>query len=243
MRVVAQDDGAAGRVADTFAALVGALAAEPDLAEFPQLVATRSRELLGVRAVVVLLADQEARLSVRVSADRPLVRQFAEAHTLPGPLLDAHRRAVPVSIADLAAARQRWPRFAPVLAAAGLPRAHVAPFTAGGQALGALGLFHDADLAAQAAVAQSLAQVLGAHLALHRAVQLHRTRADQLTRALDSRVLIEQAKGVMAERLQVDVNAAFSVLRGFARRTNQRLHSVARAVVTRELDIAASSKP
>jgi hypothetical protein len=239
---VAQEDGVAGRVADTFAALVGALAVDADLTEFPQLVATRCRALLGVRAVVVLLADQEARLSVRVSADQPVTRQFAEVHTVPGPLLDAHRRAAPVAVADLAAAQQRWPRLAPVLVAAGLPRAHAVPFTSGGQALGALGLFHDDDLAEQAPVAQSLAQVLGAHLALHRAVQLHRTRADQLTRALDSRVLIEQAKGVMAERLQIDVNAAFSVLRGFARRTNQRLHSVARAVVTRELDIAATTK-
>ena len=143
-------------------------------------------------------------------------------------------------LSDLAA---RWPTFVSTVARAGAFRSvHALPLRLRGHAIGALNLFHHlpgplppADLA----LAQALADVATIGILQERSIRHGEVIAEQLQTALNSRVIIEQAKGVVSQRLETTMDAAFDRLRRYARHHNLRLAAVARAVVNRELDAHA----
>jgi GAF domain-containing protein len=128
----------------------------------------------------------------------------------------------------------RWPRFGPVALEAGFRSVHAIPMRLRGATIGALNLFRDHEGLldeADVSAAQALADVATIGILQHRAaIQAHLV-VDQLNHALHSRVMIEQAKGVLAERTHLDMNAAFSWLRNHARSHNLLLVDVAQSVV------------
>src|SRR6266702_3606233 len=151
-----------------------------------------------------------------------------------GPCLDCFRTGRPVAAADLAASGPRWPRFAPAARQAGFAAVQALPMRLREQVIGALNLFR-ADPGALAPagirVGQALADVATISLLHERGMRHSDVLNEQLQTALNSRVVIEQAKGKLAERLGVDMDQAFALLRDHARASNRRLSDLARAFI------------
>ncbi len=147
---------------------------------------------------------------------------------------------MPVLVADLASERDQWPSFADEAIRVGFRAVYALPMRLRQQTIGALNLFHhEARTLTPAAVriGQGLADVATIAILQQRAAQRADELSEQLQAALNSRIVIEQAKGVLAERERLEMSTAFALLRGYARSTNQPLSAVARAVVNGALDV------
>jgi transcriptional regulator with GAF, ATPase, and Fis domain len=230
------------RARDTFVTLADTLVAEFDIIEFLDMLAERCVELLGVAAAGLLLVDHRGTLNlVAASTEQARLLELFQLQNQEGPCLDCYRIGQPVSCPDLADAIERWPLFAPAAAEAGFAAVHALPMQLRQEVIGGLNLFStepsilDADAVG---LGQALANVATIGILHERTVRHGELVVEQLQTALNSRIAVEQAKGVLAERLQVTVADAFTRLRGHARRTNQRLVDLATAVVNGSTDIA-----
>jgi GAF domain-containing protein len=149
--------------------------------------------------------------------------------------LDAFRTGKPVVNADLATATPRWPAFAPRAVAAGFRSVHAFPLRLRRDTIGALNVFStlvggslsDADVQ----IVQALADIAAIGLLQERAISRGEVLVEQLQGALNSRVVIEQAKGVLANARGITPTDAFTLMRDFARGHNRRLGDVAHAVI------------
>jgi GAF domain-containing protein len=133
---------------------------------------------------------------------------------------------------DLVSEQGRWPRFAPSAVGHGFSTVHALPMRLRDDVIGALNLFQIAGQLEQHDVdgAQALADIATIAILQHRASIQAQVLNDQLDRALTSRIIIEQAKGILAGQEGLTMDDAFDRLRGYARRTNRRLADVAREV-------------
>ena len=222
-------------LSDTFVDLADTMVAEFDVIDFLDMLADRSARLLNVSAVGVLLADPRGQLRVAAASSEAagLVELF-QIQNDQGPCLDCFRTGQPVTAAGLAELGQQWPRFATAATQAGFGAVHALPMRLRDQVIGALNLFSTGTGALSQAdlrIGQALADVATIGLLQERNVRRAETLAEQLQGALNSRVVIEQAKGRLAERLGLGMDQAFALLREHARNTNQRLTDVARQVI------------
>ncbi|MFC5922970.1 GAF and ANTAR domain-containing protein [Micromonospora vulcania] len=222
------------RLSDVFVELADTLVDDLDVLDFLHVLTERCVQLLGVSAAGLLLTDQKGALQVvAASSERTRLLELFQLQTDQGPCLDCFHSGQPVSVADLPIGG-RWPRFTAAAAEVGFAAVHALPMRLRTEVIGALNLFDvqpgalDAD---KLRMGQALADVATIGLLQQRAIERGDILTEQLQTALNSRVLIEQAKGVLAERLQVDVGEAFVLLREGARRHNRRLSDVARAIV------------
>jgi transcriptional regulator with GAF, ATPase, and Fis domain len=222
-------------LSDTFVELADTMVADFDVIDFLHLLTDRSVALLAASAAGVVLADPrgELRLAAASSEEAGLLELF-QLQNDQGPCLECFRTGRPVTAADLAGPAPRWPRFAAAAVQAGFATVEALPMRLRDQTIGALNLFRaepspldPADLR----IGQALADVATIGLLQERNVRRRETVAEQLQAALNSRVIIEQAKGKLAERLSIDMDRAFTMLRDYARSSNQRLTNVARDFV------------
>lgn len=191
-------------------------------------------ELLDVQAAAVLALDVDGRLAMEAASEETaeLLTRFELVYEQ-GPGFDVLRTGERVGCVDLSAARLRWPRFAPVALDAGVAAAVGLPCLLADQVVGALTLYmatpgqlsEDSD-----ELSRGLANVVSLGVSAHRGRELA-TRAAQLQGALDTRVVIEQAKGMLAERESITVDEAFTLLRNHSRGTGTKLREVAQDVV------------
>lgn len=234
-------------LAETFVELADTLVADFDVVELLTLLGDRCVEVLDVGAAGILLAAPEGDLRLMASSSEAMrVLELFELQAHEGPALDCYRTGEPVVNQDLRAANGRWPRFAPEALAAGFLSVHALPMRLRGTVIGALNLFHVASgemRPPDIAVAQALAAVATIAILQHRAAREAQTLNEQLNVALNSRVVIEQAKGMVAERLGLDMEQAFARLRTHARNHNLRLADVARDVIEGALGTAALDPP
>ncbi|GAB3333665.1 GAF and ANTAR domain-containing protein [Micromonospora halotolerans] len=222
------------QLADVFVELADTLVDDFDVIEFLHGLAGRCVELLGVSAAGLLLTDQRDTLRVvAASSERTRLLELFQLQTDQGPSVDCFRTGQPVSVADLATAG-RWPRFTAAAAEVGFAAVHALPMRLRSEVIGTLTLFdvrRGALDEGRLRIGQALADVATIGLLQQRAIHRRDILTEQLQTALTSRVLIEQAKGVLAERLQVDVGEAFALLREGARSRNRRLSELSRAIV------------
>jgi GAF domain-containing protein len=221
-------------LAETFVELTDTMVADFDVIDFLHILTGRSTELLDVSAAGLLLADPRGELRVvAASTEAARLLELFQLQADQGPCLDCFRSGQPVMSGNLAA-DQRWPRFAAAASQAGFAAVQALPMRLREQVIGALNLFRatggDFD-PASIRVGQALADVATIGLLHERSMRRSDILNEQLQAALNSRVVIEQAKGRLAERLGIDMNQAFTILRDHARQTNQRLSDVARAFV------------
>ena len=221
-------------LSETFVELTDTMVADFDIIDFLHVLTRRSVELLDVSAAGLLLADPRGELRVvAASSEAARLLELFQLQNDQGPCLDCFRFGQPVSATDLSA-DQRWPRFADAAGQSGFCAVQALPMRLRDQVIGALNLFRgtagafDAD---SVHVGQALADVATISLLHERNMRRSDTLNEQLQTALNSRVVIEQAKGKLAERLGIDVNQAFTLLRDQARNRNQRLSDLARAFV------------
>lgn len=222
-------------LARTLVELADTLVADFDVVELLTLLADRCVDVLDVGAAGLMLASTDGDLRVMASSSEAMrVLELFEIQAQEGPCLDCYRTGQPVVGQDLKT-DERWPRFGVEALAAGFRSVHALPMRLRGTVIGALNLFHPdpgemrpADVDA----AQAFADVATIAILQHRAALEAQILNEQLNYALNSRVVIEQAKGVIAERTGLDMEQAFGLLRGHARHHNLRLVDVATDVIS-----------
>jgi transcriptional regulator with GAF, ATPase, and Fis domain len=223
-------------LSDTFVELADTMVADFDVIDFLHLLTDRSVALLSASAAGVMLADPRGELRVAASSNEAAgLLELFQIQNDQGPCLDCFRTGRPVTAADLAAPGQVWPRFAAAATRSGFRAVEALPMRLRDQVIGALNLFRAAPGpfdAAELRIGQALADVATIGLLHERNVRRSETVAEQLQAALNSRVVIEQAKGKLAERRGIGMDQAFTLLRDYARNSNQRLTDVARNFVT-----------
>lgn len=223
-------------LAETFVELADTLVDDFDVIELLTMLSDRCVELVEASATGILLADVYGTLQVVAASDeRTALLELFQIQNEEGPCFDAFHSGKAVIHDDLGA-QNPWPRFASMAVKAGLPSVHAFPMRLRNTVVGTLNLFNaeagalsDADVA----LAQALAHAATIALLQNRAASDSHQLTAQLQGALNSRVTIEQAKGVIAERAGVGMDEAFRRLRSYARDRNQKLTDVAAAVATR----------
>jgi len=221
------------RVAATFVELADTLVDDFDVIDFLQTLALRCTELLAVDAAGIMLADAGGALQVAASSvDEARMVELYELQNDEGPCLDCFRTgAAVVNVADPG---RRWPRFHAHATAAGFPSTHALPMQLRGQVIGTLNLFLTTRRALDETavhLGQALADVATIALIQQRSRHEAEMLAHQLQAALTSRILIEQAKGILAERNGITPDAAFAILRRRARTDQIRLADLAQRVI------------
>jgi transcriptional regulator with GAF, ATPase, and Fis domain len=222
-------------LSDTFVELADTMVVGFDVIEFLHVLTDRSARLLDAAAAGLLLADSRGELRVvAASSERARLLELFQIQHDQGPCLDCYRSGEPVTVTDLSAAAGRWPRFAAAAGESGFAAVQALPMRLRTQTIGALNLFRSSTGTfdqADTRVGQALADVATISLLNERSLRRSETLNEQLQTALNSRVTIEQAKGKLAERLGVDMDEAFELLRNHARASNRRLSELARAFV------------
>ncbi|MDQ1620374.1 MAG: hypothetical protein QOE19_2943 [Actinomycetota bacterium] len=236
------------RLAAAFVELADTLVDDFDALDFLHVLAERCVDLLDVSAAGLMLADQTGVLRLAAaSTERARLLELFELQNEEGPCLECFATGDPVLAADLGGSRDPspWPRFASETRAAGFRSVAALPLRLRDETIGALNLFReqpDALSPEEIALGQALADVATIGILQERGVRRREVLAQQLQSALNSRIVIEQAKGVIAERTGVDMDDAFRLLRRAARSRHEHLSDTAVKVVTGRLDVSDTSK-
>jgi GAF domain-containing protein len=228
------------RLADVFVTLADTLVADFDVVDVLDLLVRACVDTLGSTAAGLLLGDHRGHLNVvAASAESSRLLEVFQIQNDEGPCLDCFNTRQPIAVPDLAEVTSRWPKFVPVALDSGFRSVHALPMRLRDNTIGALNLFHGGDQALttdELRIAQALADTATIGILQQRALQSSNLLAEQLQHALNSRVAIEQAKGVLAAYGAVDMDMAFQALRRYARNHNLRISDLARDVATRKVD-------
>jgi transcriptional regulator with GAF, ATPase, and Fis domain len=223
------------RVLEAVVSLVDTLLVDFDVVDLLTDLTERCAQLLDIESAGILLADPFERLRLlAATSEQTRDLELFQLQADQGPCVDCYATGRPVSVADLAAATEKWPRFVPAALDAGFASVHAVPMRAAGIVLGALGLFgtRPGELdEADVLVGQTLAHVASVAILQERAPTPSAV-LPQLRSALTRRVLVEQAKGFLREALDVSVEDAFRLLRIYARTHGEHLTEVARRLMT-----------
>lgn len=222
------------QLVEAFVQVADSLVDDFDVVDLLQSLVDHSVALLSADAAAIMLADQRGGLMVAASSsESSRLLELFQLQNDEGPCLECFRTRRSVLVADMAT-ESRWPRFRTALEGHGFRSVHALPLRMRADTIGTINFFHaqqgplsEEDLRA----GQALADVATISILQQRAIQRTETVSEQLQDALNSRVIIEQAKGVLAESSGLDMDAAFACMRSYARRQNQLLTAVARDVV------------
>lgn len=233
-------DSREARLVDTFVTLADTLVAGYDVVDLLQTLVDSCAELLDAAAAGLLLADTNNELALVASTSEQgrLVELMQLAHDV-GPCVEAFTTGQIVRVEDVVKL-DKWPDFKREALAQGFRAVHAVPMTLRGNVIGTLNLFLVKPgllEALDAAAAKGLADVATIGILHERALRENELTRSQLQNALDSRVIIEQAKGVVAQTRGVDMDESFRALRDYARSHNVALREVAKSVVARELTL------
>lgn len=226
-------------VSAAFVQLASSMVEGVDVVDLLGTLTTECARLLDIASAGLLLADQRSVLHV-VAASSEATRslELFQLQREQGPCLDCFNTGTPVSVPDLGAEAERWPSFVGAAQQAGFASVHALPMRLKDHVLGTLGLFGTTAGALDTGdldLGQALAHVASVALVADRASSDRAIVAEQLTSALSSRVLVEQAKGLLAQLGGLEMDQAFAALRRYSRDRNERLSDVAGRVVAREL--------
>lgn len=233
----------------TFVELADTMTDDYDIADFLHRLAARCTELFGGSAAGLVLVNQRGGIDLVASSSEAseLVELF-QLQSAIGPCLEAIVSHGPVRSTDLVAERGRWSPWSEYAVDAGFRSVYATPLKLRSETIGALNLFAgEPDFLSpdDLEVVQALADIATVGILQERAIRRNEVLSEQLQIALNSRVLIEQAKGVLAGRaeLGLSMDRAFLLLRDHSRRTNTKLSAVAQSIVDGALDPATLNSP
>ncbi len=223
------------QLSDVFVEVADTLVADFDLIDFLQQLTDRAADISGAGAVGLLLADQRGALRFMASSNESgKALELFELQHSEGPCLDCYRSQQPVVNADLRQAEDRWPRFAPMATAMGFQAVHAFPMRLRDNTIGALNIFGSSDQRfepGEVRIVQALTDIATIAILQERNVSRAEALTEQLQGALNSRIIIEQAKGALAQREGVSIDEAFEILRSRARASQQRIVDIATGVL------------
>ena len=223
------------RLSDLFVEVADTLVADFDLVDFLHKLTDHAAAVSGAEAVGLMLADHHGQLRyMAASNETGKMLELFQLQNSEGPCLDCFHTGTPVVNADLAAASDRWPHFAPAAIAAGFQSVHAFPMRLRTSAIGALNLFGHAHTEFQerdVRIVQALADVATIALLQERSIARADALTEQLQGALNSRIVIEQAKGAIAQMEGSTPTEAFELMRSQARASRRRLVDVAAGVL------------
>lgn len=225
-------------LAKAFVELADTLVSGFDVLDFLHVLARRAADLTAADAAGLVLTDQRDQLRlVAASSEQTHMLELFELQNEEGPSLDCFETGRPVRDARLATAGDRWPRFAPVARDAGFAAVDAVPMRLRDRTIGAVNLFRRSGhglTADDVELAQALADIATIGILAERAIIEREALAEQLQGTLNGRVVVEQAKGVLAERNGWSMDAAFEALRAAAYERGVPLRELATAVVAGE---------
>jgi GAF domain-containing protein len=225
----------------TFVDLTDTMVDHYDVVEFLDHLSVVCVRTLDVTDAGLMLSDPQGTLNfVAASSERMRLIELLEIQSNEGPCLDAYRSGQPLVNVDVGDGGSRWPAFAQHARESGFRSVSAVPMRVRDTVIGALNLFDAGQThlsERDVALAQAFAHVATIGILQERSLREAEAVADQLRGALQSRVAIEQAKGLISERAGVNIEAAFDLLRTYARRHNLRLRDVAEDVSARRLAV------
>jgi GAF domain-containing protein len=229
------------RLTSAFVTLADTLVAGYDVVDLLQTLVDTCAELLDASAAGIMLADGSGELAVVAStSERSMLVETMQLSSGAGPCVECFTTGVAVTVGDVADLGDKWPGFKEAALEQGFRSVHGVPLRLRGNVIGTLNLFRPSPGAMSEedkSVAQGLADVATIGILQERAIREADIAKNQLQHALDSRVLIEQAKGVIAYMRDLDMDAAFRTLRDYSRSNNLNLRDVAERVVNRSLTL------
>jgi GAF domain-containing protein len=238
---------AADQLAQVFVEVADTLVDEFDLIEFLQRLTTRTSDLVAAQACGLMLADHRGRLQLMAASDEAAeMIELFQAQAEEGPCQDCYRSGEPVINTDLQHAQDRWPQFAPRALAAGFKSVHAFPMRLRGQVIGALNMFgtHTGPMdETDVGVVQALADIATIGLLQERAIASAEVLTEQLQSALNTRIVVEQAKGALAQLHGGTPDEAFVRLRDYCRSHGLRLSAVAYTVTTDPASLPELTRP
>jgi transcriptional regulator with GAF, ATPase, and Fis domain len=227
------------RLVDTFVSLTDTLVDDYDVVDLLQNLVDSAVDLFDAAAAGILLVNQTQELEVMAStSERSSFVGLLQLNAGEGPCVECFATGRPVSVSNTAEMEERWPRFAAMSKESGFASVHAIPLRLRDTTLGSLNLFRETEgplNQEDALAAQALTDVATISILQQRTLEHASVTQQQLQRALDSRVVIEQAKGFVAHTHQIEMDAAFTLLRQYARSHQMPLAEVASAVVQRRL--------
>jgi GAF domain-containing protein len=230
-----------GDLISAFVSLADSLKSAHDVVDTMDVLVQSSTSFTSAEAGGILLAAADGQLHVVAStSERASDVEEAQLGSNEGPCLDAFRTGESVEVANIADEESRWPDFTAAATARGFRAAHATPLRLRNHALGGINLFavQAGELSNRDTVlVQAMADIATISIVQAQLREKSATINDQLQRALDSRILIEQAKGVLSERHNIGMEGAFAMIRNHARSTSSKLTSVAEQVIQRRLNI------
>lgn len=233
--------GRAVRVSAAFVKIADTLVADYDVLDLLHTLVEESVGILDAAAAGLVLVDPAGDLQVMAStSEESQLVEVLQLEAGAGPCVDCYRTGAAIAIDDIAAQGSRWPLFQSSALSQGFRSLHAVPMRLRNRTIGALNLFGQeaGPLSSEdTAIAQAFADVATITLLQERAARENALINEQLKRALNSRILIEQAKGVIAHTSNVDMNEAFALLRGYARAHNKTLYDTAEKVINRRITI------
>jgi len=228
------------RVADAFVAVADTMIADFDIIDLLHTLVDVCVDLLDVDAGGLVLADASGDLQLVAStSEQAQLVEVIQLSAGAGPCVDCYHQGSAIMVADMAADGGAWPVFQAAAIQQGFHAVFATPMRLRGNVIGALNLFSSraGDPTEQdALIAQALADIATIGILQERSIRETHVLNEQLQRALESRVLIEQAKGVLAAVGALDMDQAFTALRNYARSQNMTLRDVALQVTSRALD-------
>ncbi|GAB3606597.1 GAF and ANTAR domain-containing protein [Conyzicola nivalis] len=229
------------RLTTAFVTLADTLVAGYDVVDLLQTLVDTCADLLDASAAGIMLADSTGELAVVAStSEKSRIVETIQLSSGAGPCVECFASGSVVTVSDVSELDERWPEFSKAALEQGFRSVHGVPLRLRGRMIGTLNLFRPTTGALSdedKSVAQGLADVATIGILQERAIREADIAKNQLQHALDSRVLIEQAKGVIAYMRDVDMDAAFQTLRAYARGNNLNLRDVAERVVNRSLSL------
>ncbi len=230
-----------GAIIDAFVHLSDTLVEDYDVIDFLHYLTAQCVELTDVDEVGVMIGARPGRLqAVAASTERSYLLELFELQNDDGPCLDAFRGGITINAEQLSDQAERWPKFTPRAVAAGFGSVHSVPMQLRNEVIGAVNLLcvePGALSPGDARLVRALSDIATVGILQQRTISDVEVINTHLTAALNSRIRIEQAKGVVAERAGTTVDEAFAIIRAYARSRQLGLTAVCQGIVDNTIDV------